>query len=115
MSDRRDLDYLGDIVEAMEEVAEFIAGMSEDQFMYDRKTQRAVVRDLEVIGEAAKALSDDVRSQNPQIPWKGLAGVRDKMIHHYFGLDYQVIWTIASDELPVLLPKVRDILARESA
>jgi uncharacterized protein with HEPN domain len=113
MSDRRDQDYLGDIVEAIEEIADFTTGMSLDDFMRDAKTQRAVVRDLEIIGEAAKALSEDVRSRYPEVPWRGLAGVRDKMIHHYFGLDHEIIWTIAADELPLLLPKLQDACRRE--
>ena len=111
MSERRTRDYLGDIVEGMELIQQYISGLGRDQFMRDRKTIDAVVRNLEVIGEATKALPKDVRDEHPEIPWKQLAGVRDKMIHFYFGLNYDIIWTIVSDQLPALLPLVRTVIA----
>ncbi len=115
MSERQDADYLGDIVEAMERIVEYTSGMTCEQFMADRKTQDAVIRNLEVVGEATKSLPTDWRNQYHDIPWKGLAGVRDKMIHHYFGLNYDIVWTIASEEIPVLLPQVREVLAKETS
>lgn len=115
MSERQDTDYLGDICEAMDRIVEYTAGLTRDQFMRDTKTQDAVVRNLEVVGEATKALPTDWRNRYPGIPWKGLAGVRDKMIHHYFGLNYDIIWTIVSEEIPTLLPQVREILTRETS
>ena len=80
MSKRRDPDYLGDIREAIQKIATYTAGLSYEQFMKDGKTQDAVVRNLEVIGEATKNLSGRLRKTYPQIPWRDLAGVRDKMI-----------------------------------
>lgn len=114
MSKRRDRDYLGDIREAIRRIGTYIAGLSYEQFMQDTKTQDAVVRNLEVIGEAAKNLSRPLRNRHPQIPWKDLAGVRDKMIHHYFGINYEIVWTIAREELPGLLPQIDEILAKET-
>ena len=113
MSDRRDQDYLNDILEAMERIAEYIAGLTREDFMLDRKTQDAVIRNLEIIGEATKNLSPELCSRHGEVPWSGLAGVRDKMIHYYFGLNYDVIWTIASEELPALLLAIRNILSLE--
>ena len=114
MSKRRDQDYLGDIREAMQSMAAYTAGMTFEQFLKDSKTQDAVVRNLEVIGEATKNLSSRLRKAYPQIPWKDLAGVRDKMIHHYFGINYEIVWMIAKEELPSLLPQIEDILMRET-
>jgi uncharacterized protein with HEPN domain len=82
--------------------------------MQDSKTQDAVVRNLEVIGEATKNLSARLRKTYPQIPWKNLAGVRDKMIHHYFGINYEIVWTIAQKDLPGLLPQIEDMLTKET-
>ena len=113
MSDRRDQDYLNDILEAMERIGEYIAGLTREGFMLDRKTQDAVIRNLEIIGEATKNLSPKLCLRYCEVPWSGLAGVRDKMIHYYFGLNYDVVWTIASQEIPSLLPALRDILSSE--
>ena len=110
MSDRRDEDYLNDILEAMERIAEYISGLTKESFMLDRKTQDAVIRNLEIIGEATKSLSPELCRRHVEIPWSGLAGVRDKMIRYYFGLNYDVVWTIASEEIPALLPAIRTVL-----
>lgn len=112
MSERRDQDFLRDILEAIQRVGEYTAGMSVGQFMADRKTQDAVVRNLEVIGEAAKKLSDELRAAQANLPWKDLADVRDKLIHHYFGINHETVWTIARDELPGLLPQIEAVLAQ---
>lgn len=109
---RLDAEYLADVREAMHRVVTYTRDMSYDQFMADPRTQDAVVRNLEVIGEAAKGLSDEVRQQSPHIPWKSMAGMRDKMIHHYFGISYDIVWTVASQEIPALLPKIEVILGR---
>jgi uncharacterized protein with HEPN domain len=112
MSERRDLDFLGDIREAIYRIMAYTAGMTYEQFLKDGKTQDAVVRNLEVIGEATKNLSDRLRNGHPQIPWKDLAGVRDKMIPHYFGVNYEIVWTIAEAELPDLASQIENLLAR---
>ena len=113
MSKRRDQDYLSDIQEAIQRVASYTAEMTVEQFMSDSRTQDAVVRNLEVIGEATKNLSTRIKKAYPHVPWKTLAGVRDKMIHHYFGIQYEIVWTIAKEELPGLLPQIEDILTKE--
>jgi len=112
MSRRGDVEYLNDILEGMEQVAEYIAGLTRDEFMQDRKTTDAVVRNLEIVGEASKALSGSLRDRHPEVPWKSLAGVRDKMIHHYFGLNYDIIWTIAAEQFPRLSPLIRAIVEK---
>lgn len=110
MPKRRDQDYLSDIREAIQRIAVYTAGLDYEQFMQDSKTQDAVVRNLEIIGEATKNLSSRLRRVYAQIPWKDLAGMRDKMIHHYFGINYEIVWTIAKEELPDLLSQIQDIL-----
>ncbi len=113
MSKRRDDDYLQDIREAIQRIVAYTEGITLAQFLQDIKTQDAVVRNLEVIGEATKHLSSHLRNTYPNIPWKALAGVRDKMIHHYFGITYEIVWTIAKQELPLLLPQIEDLLEKE--
>ena len=114
MSKRRNLDYLNDIREAIHRILTYTAGLTYQQFMEDIKTQDAVVRNLEIIGEATKNLSVNIRKSHPKVPWKDLMGMRDKMIHHYFGINYEIVWTIAKEELAGLLPQIERILAKEN-
>ncbi|MFQ6078403.1 MAG: DUF86 domain-containing protein [Thermodesulfobacteriota bacterium] len=113
MSRRRDLDYLNDIREAIHRILTYTANLTYQQFIGDIKTQDAVVRNLEIIGEATKNLSGNLRKSHPKIPWKDLMGMRDKMIHHYFGTNYEIVWTIAKEELGALLAQIERILAKE--
>lgn len=94
---RRDKDFLGDIREAILRIGEYTAGITQERFMSDHKTQDAVIRNLEIMGKATKNLSSQLRKKYSEIPWKDLAGVRDKMIHHYFGLNDEIVWTIARE------------------
>lgn len=73
-----------------------------DYFMSDRKTRDAVIRHFEIIGEAAKSLSDDFRSKHPGIPWKSITGLRDVLIHQYFGVDAAMVWATIENQLPAL-------------
>lgn len=82
MSKRNNNDLLSDIHEAMQRMMTYITGMTYDVFLLDTKTQDAVIRNLEIIGKAAKNLSEEIRIQHPEIPWKGMAGIRDRLIHH---------------------------------
>jgi uncharacterized protein with HEPN domain len=111
MSKRRDWNFLNDIREAIQRILTYTAGLTYQQFTEDIKTQDAVVRNLEIIGEAAKNLSANLRKSHPGVPWKDLMGMRDKMIHHYFGINYEIVWTIAKEELAGLLPRLEEILA----
>jgi uncharacterized protein with HEPN domain len=78
--------------------------------MRDKKTQDAVVHNLEIIGEAAKNLSPAIKGRHPDIPWRKLAGVRDKIVHHYFGINYDIVWQIKED-LAGLLQKIDEIVS----
>ena len=92
--------YLKDILAAIDSIEGFVARMSFDEFQADDKTVSAVVRKLEVIGEAAKQVPDDVRQSHPLVPWKEMAGMRDKLIHFYFGVDHPLVWRAIKERLP---------------
>ena len=97
----RDLSaFIGHVVMAMRFVADFIDGMTLDDFLADRKTRDAVIRNCEVIGEAVKHIPDDFRAIHSEVDWQGLAGLRDILIHQYFGVDYVTLWNIVANECP---------------
>jgi uncharacterized protein with HEPN domain len=102
--------YLKDILAAIESIEEFIAGMSLETFEKDDKTASAVMRKLEVIGEAVKQVPDGVRQKYAHVPWKEMAGMRDKLIHFYFGVDHQLVWRAIQERLPHIKDEIRKIL-----
>lgn len=104
-------DYLQDVLTSIDETTAFAGGMSFEAFKQDRKTVNAVIRSLEVLGEAAKRIPDDLRALAPTVPWKRMAGMRDKLIHEYFGVDLSIVWAVVRDELPPLRPEIARLLA----
>lgn len=99
----RDLrDYLHDVVDVIAKSSRFVEGMDYEDFAKDDKTIFAVVRALEVIGEAIKNIPEDVRKKYPEIPWRDLAGMRDKLIHGYFGVDLRRVWNTVKVEIPAM-------------
>lgn len=108
---RRDKDYLSDIIEAVQRITTYTAGLSYQQFLADSKTQDAVLRNIQVIGEATKKLSPSLSKRHGHLPWKEVAGMRDKIVHRYFGINYDVVWTVCREELPTLLPQIEALLA----
>jgi uncharacterized protein with HEPN domain len=113
MSERADGDLLNDIREAVRRIRVYTDATTYERFLGDIKTQDAVVRNLEIIGEATKNLSAQLRGKYPDVPWKGMAGVRDRLIHHYFGVNLDIVWDIVTGELPVLESRVEEILLNE--
>ncbi|MFQ6107205.1 MAG: DUF86 domain-containing protein [Thermoplasmata archaeon] len=103
-------DYVDDILDSMDAIEEFVEGMSFDDFEKDRKTIYAVVRAIEIIGEAAKKVPDSVRTKHPDIPWKDMAGMRDKVIHEYFGVDLEIVWETVSRHIPTIKPLMKAVL-----
>ena len=101
--------YLEDILEAIGKIRTYTAGMSADCFATDNKTLDAVLRNLEVIGEAVKCIPGDIRAQHPQVEWKKMAGLRDILIHQYFGIDAEIIWDVVHNKLPGLERQIRDV------
>jgi uncharacterized protein with HEPN domain len=113
MSKRGDTEFLSDIQEAIRRIGIYIKDTDYEHFLEDIKTQDAIVRNLEIIGEAAKNISDDFKDKHPLILWKDLAGVRDKLIHHYFGVNLEVVWYIIKEDLPPLKEEIRRILEQK--
>ncbi len=104
-------DYLEDILAAIDESAEFTRDISFEEFVKDRRTVNAVVRTLEVLGEAAGRIPDHLRAKAPGVPWKYMAGMRNKLIHEYFGVDLSIVWTVIRSELPPLRPEIEHVLS----
>ncbi len=101
---------LEDILDAARKIRAYTEGMSQKKFAADSKTLDAVVRNLEIIGEAIKKIPDNIRSKYPAVDWKKIAGLRDILIHEYFGIDVEIIWDIVQNKLPVLEKQVQQIL-----
>jgi uncharacterized protein with HEPN domain len=111
MSKGRELsDYLADIHNAIVEVDEFTKGMAFDTFEEDRKTINAVIRSLEVLGEATKHIPTSFRNKHPEIPWSKMAGMRDVLIHDYMGVDLMTVWKAAKERLPEIRPAIEKLL-----
>lgn len=104
-------DYIQDIVDAMDKVLKFVKDMSYDEFIQDDKTVFAVVRALEIIGEGVKNIPDDTRENYSEIPWKGMAGMRDKVIHEYFGVNLKLVWKTIKERIPEIKPLFDEILS----
>jgi len=111
---REFLDYLQDIKEALEKLEEFTLGMQFEAFAKDDKTSFAVIRALEIIGEAARKIPKSIRSRYPDVPWQDMAGMRDKLIHGYFGVDLRVVWKTLQIDLPPLKSMLDQIIGEES-
>ena len=103
------LDYLDDILEAIEKIERFTGGMTYEEFVKDPKTVDAVLRNFEVIGEAAKNMPEDLREEYSDVPWSEMAGMRDKLIHGYATVELKIIWTTIQEELPTLGPQIESI------
>ncbi len=90
-------------------------GLTQEDIFQNEDLNRAFARSLEIIGEATKQLPESLRKKYPEIEWRGLAGLRDKLIHHYFGLDYDILWDVISNEIPSALVIIERIIAEEIA
>lgn len=104
--------YLEDILEAVARIQRYTQELPRDAFANDERTVDAVVRNLEVIGEAVKQLPAEVRSRAPAIEWQRIAGLRDILIHQHFGIDIEIVWDVVQTKLPDLGAAVRAILGR---
>ena len=107
---RDDRVYLSHILDALLQIEEYTRGLGYEGFRANRMVHDAVIRQFEIVGEAVKNLSDDFRDRNSSLPWKDLAGFRDKLIHQYFGVDLSLVWSSVVDDVPVLLEDLRRIV-----
>jgi len=109
MSERPVALLIEDIGEAMGKISRFTKGMTADRFNRDQKTADAVVRNLEIIGEAAGRLTHSFREEHPEIEWAKIVGLRHRIVHEYFGVDLRIIWHIIQEDLPSLTQALRNL------
>ncbi len=102
--------YVKDIQDSLLKIEEFVGDMSFKEFVEDDKTSSAVVRKLEIIGEASKNIPKEMRMKYQEIPWSDMARMRDKIIHFYFGVDYEIVWKVIKERLPGIKPLIEQVL-----
>ena len=107
---RSGLDYLRDILQATTDALAFIEGLDFTTFCRDRRTNLAVIRSLEIIGEASRHIPASVRHSHPEVPWQDMADMRNKLIHEYFGVDLNVLWRTVLEDMPPLSEAIKRIL-----
>ena len=108
MSKREDAAVIQDIKEAIDRIISYTSKMEYDDFQQDYKTQDAVIRNIEILTEAAKLLSDKQKRNYPNVPWKDIAGTRDKLIHDYFGVNIDIVWDIVKNEIPFISKQLNE-------
>ncbi|MBC8526646.1 MAG: DUF86 domain-containing protein [Candidatus Cloacimonetes bacterium] len=109
--DRIIIDYLNDILESIINIKSFINDMDFPAFQEDKKSQYAVIRALEIIGEASKKIPKKVKENYSLIPWRFIAGMRDKLIHDYFGVDVQVVWITITEDILSLEEGIKKLVS----
>ena len=102
--------YLKDILEAMSSIERFVMGVDFEDFKKNDEKSSAVIKKFEIIGEATKNIPENIRQQSPDVPWKEMAMFRDKLVHFYFGVKYEIVWATIKDVSPQLKPEIRKIL-----
>lgn len=102
--------YLKDILESIELIEQFVTGMELEDFKKDIKTSDAVIKRFENIGEATKNIPDDIKTKYPEVPWKEMAGMRDKLVHFYFGVKHELVWAAVKNRLLSIKPLIKKIL-----
>ncbi len=104
-----DLAYIEHILDCIRKIKEFTTGLSVKDFSVNELVQDAVIRNIEIIGEASKKISSDTKQIYYEVPWKEIAGMRDKLIHDYLGVDVEVVWRTITEDIPTLEKQIKDI------
>lgn len=112
MKDRNENLFLADIIECCEKIERYISGVDEKDFQVNEILQDALVRNIEIIGEAAKNLSAATRDANVAVPWRDVMRMRDKIVHHYFRLKLEIIWQTVTENIPVLKTQIEEIIEK---
>ncbi len=107
------LDYLRHIRDEARYLVDHVRGTDRADFLQDETMRRAFVRSLEIIGEATKKVPENIKTKYPEIEWRAMTGMRDKLIHDYFGVDYELVWDVALEKIPAMLARIEEILERE--
>jgi uncharacterized protein with HEPN domain len=110
--ERDDSVYLQHILDAISRISDYLQGVTEETFYQQYLVQDGVIRQLEIIGEVTKRLSPEVRAKCPNVPWQDIAGMRDKLIHDYFGVDLDAVWLTACNDVPLLKAEVAKVLEK---
>jgi uncharacterized protein with HEPN domain len=105
------LDYLRHIKVEVDYLQVSCAGLTLEEFLPNETLRRAAVRSLEIIGEAAKKVPEEFRAKYPAIEWRAMAGMRDRLIHDYFGVDYELVWDVVQNRIPILHSQIASILS----
>jgi uncharacterized protein with HEPN domain len=103
-------DFVQDILDSINDIRNFIQGMDFEEFIKDKKTIYSVVRAIEIIGEATKNIPEQIKKKYPEVPWKKMAGMRDRLVHEYFGIDLEILWETAKEDVPQLKIPVSKVL-----
>lgn len=102
--------FIQDMLDSIKNIEDFVGDMSFDEFCGDEKTKSAVVLKIEIIGEAAKNVPREIRTKYKELPWKNMVGMRDKISHSYFGIDYKIVWKVIKERLPGIKPELERML-----